>query len=101
MLSSLIAAIVAASGPPRAAATATCAAMTRRTARRIPHSARADVLEPLDEAVDHVRGPASARVVLEYGDYQCPYSRAAVRSIERVESRLSGGVRFAFRHFPL
>jgi protein-disulfide isomerase len=59
------------------------------------------VVDPLDEAVDHIRGPASARVVLEYGDYECPYSRAAFRSIQRVESRVSRGVRFAFRHFPL
>ena len=61
----------------------------------------ATVVDRLDEAVDHVRGPASARVLLEYGDYECPYSRAAFRSIQRVETRLSGGVRFAFRHFPL
>jgi protein-disulfide isomerase len=40
-------------------------------------------------------------VILEYGDYECPYSRRAYREIERVEARLSGGVRFAFRHFPL
>jgi protein-disulfide isomerase len=58
-------------------------------------------VEPLDEAVDHVRGPSAARVVLEYGDYECPYSRAAYRQIERVERQLGGGVRFAFRHFPL
>jgi protein-disulfide isomerase len=58
-------------------------------------------MEPLDEAVDHVRGPATGRLILEYGDYECPYSRRAFREIERVERRLSGGVRFAFRHFPL
>jgi protein-disulfide isomerase len=59
------------------------------------------VIEPLDEAVDHVRGPATARLIVEYGDYECPYSRQAFRSIERVEAQSSGGVRFAFRHFPL
>jgi protein-disulfide isomerase len=58
-------------------------------------------LEPLEEGVDHVRGPAGARVILEYGDYECPYSRQAYRSIELVERRLDGDVRFAFRHFPL
>jgi protein-disulfide isomerase len=58
-------------------------------------------LEPLDDAVDHVRGPATGHVILEYGDYECPYSRAAFREIEQVEQRLSEGVRFAFRHFPL
>jgi protein-disulfide isomerase len=58
-------------------------------------------VEPLDETVDHVRGPATARLILEYGDYECPYSRAAFREIELVERQLGNGVRFAFRHFPL
>jgi protein-disulfide isomerase len=58
-------------------------------------------VEPLDERIDHVRGPAGAPLILEYGDYECPYSRQAFRAIERVERELAGGVRFAFRHFPL
>jgi len=62
---------------------------------------RAPPLQPLDEQIDHVRGEAGSPVILEYGDYECPYSRQAVRSIERVERELSGRVRFAFRHFPL
>jgi len=56
-------------------------------------------IEPVDEAVDHVRGTATAPVIVEYGDYECPYSRAAYRSIERVEAQAE--VRFVFRHFPL
>jgi protein-disulfide isomerase len=59
------------------------------------------VIDPLDEAVDHVRGGASGRLILEYGDYECPYSRLAYRSIRRVEAELGESVRFAFRHFPL
>jgi protein-disulfide isomerase len=59
------------------------------------------VIEPLDENVDHVRGPAAGTLIVEYGDYECPYSRRAFREIERVESRASERVRFAFRHFPL
>jgi protein-disulfide isomerase len=58
-------------------------------------------VEPLDDAVDHVRGPAAGRLILEYGDYECPYSRQAFREIERVEQQVNGGVRFAFRYFPL
>jgi protein-disulfide isomerase len=58
-------------------------------------------LDPLDVAVDHVRGSEKATVILEYGDYECPYSRAAYRQIQRVEAQLGGGLRFAFRHFPL
>jgi protein-disulfide isomerase len=60
---------------------------------------RLPTLEPLDEGVDHVRGEAGAPVILEYGDYECPYSRQAFRAIERIEREVP--VRFAFRHFPL
>jgi protein-disulfide isomerase len=57
-------------------------------------------IEPID-AIDHVRGPDGAHLILEYGDYECPYSRQAYRQIQRVERQLDGGIRFAFRHFPL
>jgi protein-disulfide isomerase len=59
------------------------------------------MVEPLDEQLDHVRGEAGGPVILEYGDYECPYSRQAFRAIERVEQELNGRIRFAFRHFPL
>jgi protein-disulfide isomerase len=60
------------------------------------------MIEPIDERDDHVRGPAAGALILEYGDYECPYSRRAFREIERVEARMSDdGIRFAFRHFPL
>ena len=48
----------------------------------------------------HVRGTGAVEL-LEYGDFQCPYCRDAVRSIERVLDRLDGRVRFVFRHFPV
>jgi protein-disulfide isomerase len=57
--------------------------------------------EAIDPLVDHVRGPEDASLLVEYGDYECPYSRRAFREIQRVERRLEGGVRFVFRHFPL
>jgi Na+:H+ antiporter, NhaA family len=62
---------------------------------------RQPTTEPLDEAVDHVRGPTAGRLIVEYGDYECPYSRQAFREIKRVEQSLTAGIRFAFRHFPL
>jgi protein-disulfide isomerase len=65
------------------------------------HAKSTPAVEPLDEALDHVRGPATAALILEYGDYECPYSRQAFRAIEQVQATLSDGVRFAFRHFPL
>jgi protein-disulfide isomerase len=64
-------------------------------------AAEPPMISPLDEDVDHVRGPKGATVIVEYGDYECPYSRQAYRAIESVEAEVGGGVRFAFRHFPL
>jgi protein-disulfide isomerase len=55
----------------------------------------------MDEAVDHVRGPEGATLILEYGDYECPYSRSAYRAIQRIEADRDGAIRFVFRHFPL
>jgi protein-disulfide isomerase len=68
-----------------------------KTERQKPEA----TMEPLDEAVDHVRGSTAGRLIVEYGDYECPYSRQALREIEEVERQLGDGVRFAFRHFPL
>ena len=59
------------------------------------------VLAPLDERADHVRGSPAGRLIIEYGDYECPYSRQAFHAIEQVERQLGGKMRFAFRHFPL
>jgi protein-disulfide isomerase len=64
-------------------------------------SEQQSVIQPVDEGVDHVRGAATGTLIVEYGDYECPYSRQAYRAIQRVEDRLKGIVRFAFRHFPL
>jgi hypothetical protein len=50
-------------------------------------------MEPLEDAVDHVRGAGSGRLIVEYGDYECPYSRMAFRAIEQVEHRLGARVR--------
>jgi formate-nitrite transporter family protein len=64
-------------------------------------AARQPTVELVNETVDHVRGSPEAPLIIEYGDYECPYSRQAYRAIERVEAELGDGVRFAFRHFPL
>ena len=44
---------------------------------------------------DHVRGPEGARLVVVYGDYECPFCATA-------EVQLSArDVRVVFRHFPI
>jgi protein-disulfide isomerase len=57
---------------------------------------------PFDAERDHWRGGGSPAVtLLVYGDYECPYTRLAYRSLQRIEPRLGGDLRFVFRHFPL
>src|SRR4051812_18952218 len=50
------------------------------------------------DQLDHLRGSGQPLIV-EYGDYECPYSRAAYREIQQVEQVTP--IRFVFRHFPL
>jgi protein-disulfide isomerase len=61
-----------------------------------------DLTPPVDADRDHWRGGEQAAVTLvEYGDYECPYSRMAFRTIQRLEQQLGGQLRFVFRHLPL
>jgi hypothetical protein len=71
------------------------------TQNPIPPTEQRHATELLDARIGHVRGPDGAQSIVEYGDYECRYSRLAYRSIERLEAQLSEGLRFAFRHFPL
>ena len=55
--------------------------------------------DPVD-ARDHVRGSASARVTLvEYGDFACPYCKAAFRIVKGLLDRLDD-LSFVFRANP-
>jgi protein-disulfide isomerase len=57
---------------------------------------------PVDEARDHVQGPADAPVtLLEYGDYECPYCGAAYPIVKEVQARMGDRLRFVFRNFPI
>jgi protein-disulfide isomerase len=71
----------------------------------VTHDATPDdrqlALAPLDDKVDHVRGSHAGRLIIEYGDYECPYSRRAFYAIQQVERGLGGNMRLAYRHFPL
>ena len=53
-------------------------------------------------ASDHHQGPLDAAiVVVEYGDYQCPYCGDAHEIVKQVQERLGDKLCFAFRNFPL
>jgi len=52
--------------------------------------------------VDHVLGPASARiVVIEYGDFECPSCAQAYPGVKILLKRFDRRIRFAYRHFPI
>ena len=53
----------------------------------------APVPEPSGE--DHCRGPADARVVIEYADFECPF--CAALHVRLAAARL----RLVYRHFPV
>jgi protein-disulfide isomerase len=58
--------------------------------------------KPIDPGRDHVRGNADAPVVLvQYGDYECPFCRAAHPVIEDVRRQEGDNLAFVYRHFPI
>jgi protein-disulfide isomerase len=59
----------------------------------------AALVPEVTEARDHVRGSGGPTLLI-FGDYECPYTRLAYRSVQSVEA---DGIpfRFVFRHFPL
>jgi protein-disulfide isomerase len=56
---------------------------------------------PVGEA-DHVQGSREAKIVLvEYGDYECPYCGEAYPEIKAVQQAMGDAMSFVFRNFPL
>jgi protein-disulfide isomerase len=65
--------------------------MTQRTHLAVPVSER-----------DHRQGPATAAVTLvQYGDYECPYTRQSTTIVRAIQQQLGEQLRFVFRNFPL
>jgi protein-disulfide isomerase len=51
---------------------------------------------------DHAQGPANATLTLvQYGDYECPYTRLSRHSVHQLQREFADSLRFVFRHFPL
>lgn len=51
---------------------------------------------------DHAQGPENAPVILvEYGDYQCPYCADVHSMIQSLAKTMGANLRFVFRHMPL
>ena len=53
-------------------------------------------------SADHTAGRADAELILvEYGDYQCPFCGAAHVVVKQLQSDLGSNLLYVFRHFPL
>ncbi len=51
---------------------------------------------------DHSQGPVTAAVTLvQYGDYECPYTRQSTTIVRAIQQQLGDQLRFVFRNFPL
>src|SRR2546427_2068451 len=62
---------------------------------------RIHLVGPVSER-DHSQGPATAAVTLvQYGDYECPYTRQSTTIVRAIQQQLGDKLRFVFRNFPL
>ena|SRR6266849_4568574 len=62
---------------------------------------RTSLVVPVNER-DHSQGPATAAVTLvQYGDYECPYTRQSTTVVRAIQQQLGDKLRFVFRNFPL
>jgi protein-disulfide isomerase len=63
------------------------------------------LLEPLRvevAATGSGRGPASAPVtIVEFSDFQCPYCKRVLPTLEQVQAKYGDQVRLVYRHYPL
>ena len=65
--------------------------MTRHLSLAVPVSER-----------DHSQGLATAPVTLvQYGDYECPYTRQSTWVVQAIQQQLGDQLRFVDRNFPL
>jgi protein-disulfide isomerase len=57
------------------------------------------------DAIDlnrHVYGnPVAPTTIIEYGDFECPYCKAAAPKLRKLIDNSDGGVRLIWRNFPL
>jgi protein-disulfide isomerase len=57
---------------------------------------------PVNIGSDHIRGSINAPITLvEYGDYECPYTAAAYPIVKEIMSQFADKIYFVFRNFPL
>jgi protein-disulfide isomerase len=59
-------------------------------------------LAPVEDGVDHVRGAVDAPAVLvEYGDFECPYCGQAYGVVRSLERNFGADLAVVFREYPV
>lgn len=62
---------------------------------------RRNLTVPVSER-DHTQGSATAPLTLvQYGDYECPYTRQSTWVVQAIQQQLGDRLRFIYRNFPL
>ncbi|BBY18063.1 Na+/H+ antiporter NhaA [Mycolicibacterium litorale] len=60
------------------------------------------LVRPVDPHRDHIRGDPNAPLVLvEYGDFECPFCGRATGAIDEVRAHFGDDLLYVWRHFPL
>jgi protein-disulfide isomerase len=60
-----------------------------------------ELILPVGER-DHAQGRHDAPLTLvQYGDYECPYTRKSQPIVHALQQQLGAHLRFVYRHFPL
>ena len=60
------------------------------------------LITPVNIGTDHIRGSVDAPIsIVEYGDYECPYTGMAYPIVKEIMKQFNNKVYFVFRNFPL
>lgn len=60
------------------------------------------LVRAVDPQRDHIRGhPDAPLVLVEYGDYECPFCGRATGAIDEVRAHFGDDLLYVWRHFPL
>src|ERR671916_222527 len=66
------------------------------------NSSKKSMTVPVNIGSDHIRGSINAPIIIvEYGDYECPYTGMAYPIIKEIMGKFGDQVYFVFRNFPL
>ena len=61
-----------------------------------------NLITPVNIGTDHIRGYIDAPIsIVEYGDYECPYTGMAYPIVKEIMKQFNTKVYFVFRNFPL